>query len=239
MKLSLFGKKDLSKQLPSHNQEPNKTCGICFDLKIDSEIFKLTSKIFKRRKCNHLFCIDCIRKYLEIKLNDNVYKVMCPSPNCCVTFKPKHLQHILPKHCISRWEYLIFESSISMEQKNYCPYQNCSVLLEKGNDIRGKFVTNSKCPSCHRNFCAQCKVPWHEGMDCQKFQQLKWGDKYDLDIKFLELAKRKKWKRCPNCSMFVNRSRGCNDMLCRCGCHFCYRCGKKWGFHTRHKCNSS
>ncbi|XP_058757067.1 E3 ubiquitin-protein ligase RSL1-like [Vicia villosa] len=236
MKLSLFGKKDSSKQLSSHTHAENKTCGICFDQKTDSDMFKIRSKLFQRRKCKHLFCVDCICKYVAVQINDNAYKVMCPGPNCCVKFKPKHLRHILPKQLIAKWENLIYKSLAPTEPKTYCPYQNCSVLLVKGNDIRGDFANSSKCPSCHRNFCARCKVPWHSGMNCQNFQQMKRNDKNDLDNKFLELARIAKWKRCPNCSMYVKRSSGCSYMKCRCGCKFCYKCGKKRQY--AHSCGS-
>ncbi|XP_045822236.1 E3 ubiquitin-protein ligase RSL1-like [Trifolium pratense] len=228
MKLfSLFGKKE-----SLNTRAANKTCGICFEEKTDSDIFELRSKVFNRRKCKHIFCIDCVRKYIAVKINDNAYKVMCPSPSCCVKFKPKHLKHILPKEILAKWKYLISEFSMPSKPKTYCPFPNCSVLLGE------EFVNQSKCPSCHRDFCAQCKVAWHAGMSCQKFQQLKKNDKNDLDNKFMELVNRNKWQRCPNCSMYVKRSEGCSLLKCRCGCKFCYKCGKKRSF-APHTCNSS
>jgi hypothetical protein len=44
----------------------------------------------------------------------------------------------------------------------------------------------------------------------------------------LSIAKEKHWKRCPSCKHVVERSVGCNHMVCRCGCHFCYSCGTKY-----------
>ena len=49
-----------------------------------------------------------------------------------------------------------------------CPFKNCSVSL-LNDEI--KIVTNAECPSCYRLFCAQCKIPWHGGHNCQRFQQ--------------------------------------------------------------------
>jgi hypothetical protein len=63
------------------------------------------------------------------------------------------------------------------------------------------YVSRPRWPSCHRQFCAKCKVPWHAGMNCQKFQQLKRNDKNDLDNKILALAREQQWQRCPNCFM--------------------------------------
>lgn len=121
-----------------------------------------------------------------------------------------------------------YESKIALEQKTYCAFKDCSVLLVNDND-KGDVLTSCECPSCHRLFCAQCKVPWHAEMNCQEFQDLKRDkNEIDLDDKFLELAKINKWKRCPNCSIYVKRSSGCEHMKCRCKCNFCYLCGKKW-----------
>ncbi|KEH34164.1 zinc finger, C3HC4 type (RING finger) protein [Medicago truncatula] len=177
-------------------------CGICFDLKTDSDMFK-------RKSCNHLFCVECISKYVVSQINNNVVKVTCPTPNCFVKFEPRHLKHILPREFIDRWELAVYESKIALDQKTYCPFKNCSVLLVNDNN-RGVVLTSCECPSCHRLFCAQCKVPWHAEMNCQEFQDLKRPKKeQDLDDKFLELANRKKWQRCPNCSIYVKRSDGC------------------------------
>ncbi|CAL5195182.1 unnamed protein product [Lathyrus oleraceus] len=49
----------------------------------------------------------------------------------------------------------------------YCPFKDCSALLV--NDGK-QDVTSAECPECHRLFCAQCKVPWHGGIDCDDFQ---------------------------------------------------------------------
>ncbi|ESR66139.1 hypothetical protein CICLE_v10009288mg [Citrus x clementina] len=50
---------------------------------------------------------------------------------------------------------------------------------------------------------------------------------------FCVQSKKKKWKRCPNCSYFVERSAGCFYMKCRCGNAFCYDCGARLITTTR------
>ncbi|XP_019429958.1 PREDICTED: uncharacterized protein DDB_G0292642-like [Lupinus angustifolius] len=201
-------------------------CGICLD-------FKAESDIFRGGKCNDLFCIDCISKHVASKIQQNNLEVKCPIPSCGVEIKPEYLMSILPKDVIDRWESAIYESSITLSQKFYCPFKNCSVLLVNDGK-RGKPVTRCECPNCHRLFCAQCKIPWHAEMSCKEFQMLKKnkGENY-LDMKFLESAKANKWPKCPNCSFYVQRKSGCEHMTCRCGCNFCYKCGGKWKFgHT-------
>mmetsp|Transcript_17089 Transcript_17089/g.19194 ORF Transcript_17089/g.19194 Transcript_17089/m.19194 type:complete len:135 (+) Transcript_17089:1212-1616(+) len=42
---------------------------------------------------------------------------------------------------------------------------------------------------------------------------------------FLEHAELSEMKRCPNCRFWVERTEGCDGMMCRCGQSFCYSCG--------------
>ncbi|XP_058757065.1 uncharacterized protein LOC131630288 [Vicia villosa] len=214
-------KKKTKKATTSYQGKPSKrfSCGICFDSVKESKIFTNTS-------CNHPFCTKCISKYVKLQRKQKVVKLTCPDPQCSLELKPQHLQSILPKELIVEWESAIYESSISLKKKIYCPYKNCSLMLvNDGKEV----VTSCECPSCHRLFCAQCKVPWHADMSCRRFQKsAKRRDEKQLDEKFMELAKRNKWQKCPKCCMHVQRNGGCEHMSCRCGCNFCYKCGKDW-----------
>ncbi|CAJ2640224.1 unnamed protein product [Trifolium pratense] len=179
------------------------TCGICFDS-------VTVSKRFTNTSCNHPFCRTCISKYVKVQRKDKVVKLNCPNPTCSVQLTPEHLQSILSKKVMIDWESAIHESSISLEQKIYCPYKNCSLLLVNDG---AEVVTSCECPSCHRLFCAQCKVPWHADMSCREFLDSKNGrHEKRLEKKFLDLAKKEKWQKCPKCSMHVQRNGGCVDV---------------------------
>ncbi|TKY47139.1 E3 ubiquitin-protein ligase RNF144A [Spatholobus suberectus] len=186
--------------------------------------------MFKKGKCNHPFCTDCISKHVATQIHQNILKVICPNPNCSVELKPEYLHTILPSEVIVRWESARCESLIVGSEKSYCPFKDCSVLLV--NDGR-EVVTSAECPSCHRLFCAQCRVPWHGRMTCKEFQRSKRNkEEKELDNKFFKLAKEKNWQKCPNpkCTMYVQRRGGCEHIACRCGCNFCYNCGENWKF---------
>ncbi|KAL5077247.1 hypothetical protein RYX36_016231 [Vicia faba] len=202
-------KKKTKKATTSYHHKSSKrfNCGICFE----SVTF---SKISTNTSCNHPFCTNCMSKYVNVQINKNATKVSCPNPECSVELKPQHLQSILPTKLIVEWESAICESSISLKQRIYCPYKNCSLLLVNDGV---EAVTSCECPSCHRLFCAQCKVPWHGDMNCQEFQQSKTGrhNEKQLDEKFYELARTQNWQRCPGCSMYVQKNGGCNNMSCR------------------------
>ncbi|VFQ82916.1 unnamed protein product [Cuscuta campestris] len=144
--------------------EPSKfICAICFDEKPMPDRFKYS-------ECNHIFCVPCMTKYAATQMHQNILKIICPNPNCSSELKPIHFQTSLPLEVIDRWETVRCESLIAESQKTYCPFKDCSVLLV---DDGGEVVTSAECPSCHRLFCAQCRVPWHGMMTCQEYQNSK------------------------------------------------------------------
>ncbi|KAA8542026.1 hypothetical protein F0562_023178 [Nyssa sinensis] len=86
----------------------------------------------------------------------------------------------------------------------------------------------SECPICRRLFCAQCYVPWHSGVECEEFQRLNEDERGREDLMVRELARDKKWMRCPHCRFFIEKTEGCLHLTCRCGFQFCYACGATW-----------
>ncbi|CAJ2663281.1 unnamed protein product [Trifolium pratense] len=197
-------------------------CAICMEAKHVQEMFK-------NRKCTHSFCKDCVASYLVVKIQENIAKIKCPQPKCKVILEPQHCISIIPKDMFERWENATIENLVLGSQKFYCPFKDCSAMLV--NDGK-KVVTASECPICHRLFCAQCKVSWHAGVNCKEFRSLEVGERGAEDLMVMELAKNNNWKRCPNCSFYVERNKGCNRILCRCGNYFCYGCGSDWNYQT-------
>ncbi|KAJ9559939.1 hypothetical protein OSB04_005099 [Centaurea solstitialis] len=174
--------------------------------------------------CTHLFCLDCIGSHVAAKIKENIIQVKCPDPNCKALIGPEICRSIVPKEVLERWEDSLCESLILGSQKFYCPFKDCSAMLVNDG---GETVTSSECPNCNRLFCAQCKVVWHSGMDCRMFQSLKEGERDPEDIMLMDLAKNNKWRRCPSCKFYVEKTQGCLHIACRCGFHFCYGCERR------------
>ncbi|PIA43226.1 hypothetical protein AQUCO_02000574v1 [Aquilegia coerulea] len=189
-------------------------CEICFEPKSSFDSFKI-------KGCKHFYCSECMAKYVASKLQENVTSIRCPVPDCLGVLEPEFSRTILPQEVFDRWGDALCESLILGAQKFYCPFKDCSALLI---DDGGVAVKDSECPHCRRMFCAQCKVPWHTGINCKDFQKLGKGEREKEDILLMNLAKDKKWQRCPKCKFYVERSDGCLFMKCRCGFAFCYNC---------------
>ncbi|KAJ1700371.1 hypothetical protein LUZ63_000150 [Rhynchospora breviuscula] len=199
-------------------------CNICMEQ-------RLTTQIFTIKSCNHRFCISCIVHYITSKLDENIAAIPCPDPGCkSGSLDPFICQHILPVATFDKWGHVLCELSLG-QKKFYCPFKDCSALLV---DEGREKVTNSECPHCNRMFCAECKVPWHGDISCKEFQGLGKHERAQEDLMLRKLAKDKKWQRCPQCKMYVEKIDGCMFMKCRCGYCFCYVCATPMSKETHY-----
>ncbi|PON66070.1 E3 ubiquitin ligase RBR family [Parasponia andersonii] len=213
-------------QSSNSKNDPSFVCEICVEPKSGNESFRV-------RGCSHVYCSECMARYVASKLQDNVTEIGCPVSECKGSLEPEYCRSILPQEVFDRWGMALCEALILGSEKFYCPYKDCSVMMiDDGKEI----IKESECPSCYRMFCAQCKVPWHAGIDCAEFQKLNKDEREEEDIMLMQLAKKKHWRRCPNCNFYVERKDGCLYMLCRCRTAFCYNCGNIYEEHHSHYC---
>ncbi|WVZ92638.1 hypothetical protein U9M48_038687 [Paspalum notatum var. saurae] len=204
-------------------------CKICMDAVPPSDAHRAS------RGCAHAFCGGCLARYVGAKTQDRIADVRCPEGRCGGVLDPELCQGILPREVFERWGAALCESMLLGAKRVYCPYRDCSavMLVDDGDDAAD--VAKSECPSCRRIFCARCAVaPWHAGVTCAEYGRLRKGDRGREDMLLVEMAKGKKWKRCPKCEYFVEKRDGCLHITCRCGFQFCYGCGGSWGTtHSR------
>ncbi|KAK9922858.1 hypothetical protein M0R45_031298 [Rubus argutus] len=194
-------------------------CGICVEL-------KESNQMFTNNTCAHSFCSDCITKQVAAKLDENFHIVSCPGLDCKSVLQLEDCIPILPKLVLERWNEALCQALVLGSEKLYCPFRDCSMVLVIEDER--EVVRGSECPACHRLFCAECRVPWHPGVDCEEFQRLNEDERGRDDLMVNQLAKDNKWMRCPRCKFFVEKTQGCPHITCRCQFQFCYGCGAEW-----------
>jgi hypothetical protein len=75
-------------------------------------------------------------------------------------------------------------------------------------------IPNGKqnCYSCKINYCRECgTIPFHTGRLC----------KFEDDVSF---ENPENYRKCPSCSIWIEKEEGCDHIKCNCGVHFCYHC---------------
>ncbi|CDP20653.1 unnamed protein product [Coffea canephora] len=203
-------------QLPQENQPS--TCEICIEPIISpTQLFKSPNN----DKCGpHPFCKDCMIRYIQAKLDDNVSKIACPALNCSQFLDPQACRTLVGPQLFVKWCDSLCESAVMGFPRSFCPNRNCSALIV--NECGGT-VKKATCPCCKRLFCFQCKLPWHAGFRCEESGEFR--DRNDRA--FGVLVEQKNWMRCPQCQHFVELIEGCQIVKCRCLASFCYKCGRQ------------
>ncbi|BAT87646.1 hypothetical protein LR48_Vigan09g186200 [Vigna angularis] len=204
-----------------------KNCSICCD---DKPVL-----IMITLKCSHTFCSHCLRAYADGKVQSSQVPIKCPQPGCKYCISATECRSFLPFTSFESLEKAVSQANIDNSDRIYCPFPNCSVLLDSHECLSARTSSSSQsdnscieCPVCKRFICVDCKVPWHSSMNCVEFQNLPEDERDASDISLHRLAQNKRWKRCQQCRTVIELTQGCYHMTCWCGHEFCYSCGAEY-----------
>ncbi|KAL8516091.1 hypothetical protein ACS0TY_014678 [Phlomoides rotata] len=198
-------------------------CTICMEDTYADQMFLITS-------CQHTYCFSCMSKHVQFKLLQGTLP-KCPYEKCKTELKLDNCKKFLSSELLEIMSQRVKEASIPPAERIYCPYPKCSTLLSKTELQRSTSssikILSIKCPRCSGFFCINCKVPWHDNMNCHVFK-MKNPSPSNEDQKLKNLATQSLWRQCPKCDHMVSLGEGCYHIYCRCGHEFCYTCGKEW-----------
>ena len=99
------------------------------------------------------------------------------------------------------------------ERFQYCTTADCKQVYLRG-------MGAHTCPSCFASICTACNKEVHEGMSCEEREVL--GNLAEQERRNEQWALDTGTKRCPTCRVLVQKTEGCNHMMCCCGAHFCW-----------------
>ncbi|KAI3603876.1 ibr finger domain protein [Moniliophthora roreri] len=188
--------------------------------------------------CGHHFCQSCFETLLRTTITNETFF----PPWCCgqdrridieqITSVPSSGEGILTIND-DLWFQLRAKSreyAVAPSERTYCPNPRCSIFLgsitQLKDEVEGSRRTSSRltstCLSCTTSFCLECKRMAHPGKDCEI-------EDFDDSMEELrKLAKEEKWQTCHGCKELVEKTSGCNHIVCRCKTEFCYACGGLW-----------
>ncbi|XP_076917709.1 E3 ubiquitin-protein ligase RSL1-like [Bidens hawaiensis] len=163
-------------------------------------------------KCVHPFCTECMTKYIQMKLEDNLSDIRCPATTCKHCLKPLSCRLKITQQLFVKWCDVLCESTVLPIERVYCPNKECSELIL--NECGDQKLKRCVCPTCKKPFCFMCKVTWHEGFTCEETRKHRDENSVAFDL----LYKKNKWRRCPRCGHCVERVDGCALIRCRFVC---------------------
>ncbi|KAI2470984.1 hypothetical protein F4781DRAFT_420906 [Annulohypoxylon bovei var. microspora] len=200
----------------------NLQCDICSEDAPRALIFSLA--------CGHRHCKNCLWSNAHMAYRS---KPFMPA-RCCVVIDNILLADAGVFSARERSDYALrVEELTNPRQRIYCHDKDCNAYIPVAKQTR----LDSTCIKCGKVTCTTCHQKSHTGA-CQS-EHLR--EAQGPDSMLLKLAETNKWKKCPNCKAFVDRSGGCSHMDCACGQTFCYRCGQALGEdpwrHDREECD--
>ncbi|KAF5246058.1 hypothetical protein FAUST_1469 [Fusarium austroamericanum] len=174
------------------------------------EDFPQSSMIFA--PCSHLFCKPCADNLVSLAMRDEAY---FPA-RCCDAMIPVTLSNGFSNEVVTQYNAKAVEFAIPSLGRVYCSSEICATFIPPTQIDSGI----GHCKHCLTDTCIACKAKAHEGVCGHK----------DEDVQgVLRLAQGTGWKRCSKCGHVIEKSMGCDHMVCLCGHRFCYACGKDAG----------
>ncbi|CAD8095160.1 unnamed protein product [Paramecium sonneborni] len=175
--------------------------------------------------CSHIFHQKCLNQHCTNQIQSRQFPILCPS-GCKNNIIYTDLIEVLDDRQLLEFQQLTFKAYVESHGEDYswCPTPDCQYVFIAGDN------SQLNCPVCKKSYCLQCKIEYHNGFSCKEYQDKKKmesnlkKEKF-LDDKFFSFIKGSKFKQCPKCKMWVEKSEGCNHMTCRCKFQFCYVCG--------------
>ncbi|KIJ40391.1 hypothetical protein M422DRAFT_209809, partial [Sphaerobolus stellatus SS14] len=193
--------------------EITEVCPICYD--------QVTLPI--ELGCGHNYCSPCFRHYLRTAPDTKSFPLICigDEDKCKVPIPLPIIQRFLHP---PQFNHLIEVAVLSYIDKNpekfrYCSTPDCSQIY-----ICSTTQTFRQCPSCMVSVCTHCHEDAHAGMTCAQRKRHKDAQSAEEERLTQEWVDNNGVKRCPRCSIWIQKSEGCNHMTCACGAHICWKC---------------
>ena len=191
------------------------TCPICYDEVSHPE----------QLGCGHVYCSGCLRHYLASAPETKTFPLVCLGDEaaCKMPISLPLIRRFMTPQAFQALVEAAFRSYLDQhsQELKYCTTPDCQQIYRHSPEMRVL-----QCPSCFSSICSACDEEAHEGVTCQERRDQK--NPSVQDRLFNEWAN-EHGKRCPECKSVIEKTEGCNHITCRCGAHFCWKCGKTFG----------
>lgn len=163
-------------------------CTVCYE-----EVEKTRSL-----ECNHKFCEDCFRGYLESQVSsgpDSVYST-CPQQKCGLIVPIKMFKQLCTDESFKKYQKYFKKSFIEMNKRTkWCPAPSCQYAVEYPSMMQ----TDIFCP-CGNDFCFKCLKKAHRPIHCELLA--KWLDNINHND-CTEIWLKLNTKACPKCKVQI------------------------------------
>ena len=201
-------------------------CNICSESDPSKKKVKL--------ECSHVFCIECMQKYIKVKIQAHHVSpnsLVCPEENCKSSLNYFRVKEIISNADFEKYDELLNNGAILADGDRFfdCPNCNSKLVIPKKEEV--SFI---KCWNCQKRWCTNedCMGDWdeHGGKLCAEYKKGDFKGKMNEEL-FQEYAKNNGLMPCPTCGAQIDKTKNCNFVRCESPkCQkktiFCYLCGQ-------------
>lgn len=208
-------------------------CSLCFELHHPENTVDCESN----HSATHFLCRPCFSMYVQKTFVENGGNTDLSAVPCCAQ-KTESCYGLYSKDQVrtnlNSYTFYLTEEKQEAKMRR----EAIAAVLRDGDVIElecdcGVVAVIEKtrviqCPGCEKRMCTQCRNEYHgEGL-CPASKQM------------AKVLQESNTSRCPGCGQAVTKVGGCDHMTCRCGTHFCLRCGREFmdGTHSHPGCLS-
>lgn len=196
-------------------------CKVCYCTKPTNE--------FTVFNCGHKFCTECVVTVFERSVTESRVDLQCLQ--CTEQVTEEEVRAILAAHLYQKYlDFTLKRYLATVPNVCYCPSPDCPYACIKATEYGMSNYFMCAREECHKEYCYQCKCPWHPNKSCQQARE-------EVAITMPEAAaplpqetlKTLNAKECPFCHVTVEKldDGSCNQVYCiNCMQSFCWLCGK-------------
>ncbi|RCI05330.1 hypothetical protein CU098_005068 [Rhizopus stolonifer] len=164
-------------------------------------------------------------EHIAVKRWIPIYKRQDWSDSNLTTLYKRMMKDILTfekNHILNNQQYN-FAYNISLQFTSVCSRPEVWKQIQFAHI---SFFPQMNCPECKSNVCLQCGHDAHDNLVCEdNMKKMLTNKSLPKDTRDVNIPSR----RCPNCSIMINRDEGCNKVDCSyCGFSFCWACRSSW-----------
>jgi len=185
------------------------------------------SAMIKLDDCGCSFCKDCMQQYIMFEVMEGAYDISCPDPGCPIqgVLNQQQMESLTDKELMDKHRTFRLNTEVSLDAaRTWCPSAGCDTICHICAGTKSQGVPVS-CPTCVKEFCSLCSATWHPGLSCTENGALLVKQGGEAPDPFAWDLSDENIKRCPMCSVPIERDAGCAQMMCkRCKHVFCWYC---------------
>jgi len=178
-------------------------CTICFTY--DYATYKL--------KCDHIFCVSCLRDYIINKIDCFEHEIVCPNHTCGCNMSYQDITELVGSFALSKFDKNIVRHTVRVSDNLvFCP--KCETVCKKN------YFDKIQCSYCDHEFCFRCGFAYNDEHTCD---DINLGELVSIleNVENIEIT----FKQCPNCDTVAYKPAGCDCVKCpSCRYRYCWNC---------------